>query len=468
MSEQMEQERTGKHRWFILAHCFNMDGRAASQTITDRLPYLMDRGVDIVVLSAPTGTKDKRFPHYQIISPAPSGIRFEMRFIIKNKFRNKAVQSILKAISALLCLPFYVAEKIFLQFDSQWSWFLSASMKGILILKQHHPTLLYSTAGPPSTHLTAYILHKISGIPWMAELHDPLILDDQKRRWHKYYYNRFVERVVCQNASVVVYFTNRALENANNRHPIRNRGIVVRPGANPPDFQDTVYQKTDKIHFGHFGSLDKTRNLAVLIQALYELTRQYPELRHRVALDVFGCALDSESRRALREYPLSDVLVEHGRLEYDPATGKTGRQRVMEAMRKTDVLVVIHGGDGSVCREYIPSKLYEYLLTGRPVLGLVEAGTELEDFLLANGHASVDRDDAGKVKESLRTTIETWNHDGLEDRQTKSPFTVEATVNTLIKAVSDRHPETGGHAQNHEIIGQALSFPAAAVRKRRD
>lgn len=443
----MTEMTTMNKRWFILAHCFNMDGRAASQTITDRLPFFMDKGVELVVLSAPTGRKDHRFPHYQILSPAPSGIRFEMRFIIKKISQNKSIQNILKAISGILCLPFYVVEKIFIQFDSQWSWFLSASVKGCMIINKHRPTLLYSSAGPPSTHLTAYILNRIYGIPWMAELHDPLILDDQKRRWHKYYFNRFVERVVCNHASVVVYFTNRALENANRRHPIRNWGIVVRPGANPPDFHDIPYQKTDKIHFGHFGSLDKQRNLAVMIQALHELIRQYPELSRRIALDVYGCQLDSESRKALREYPLEEVLIEHGRLEYDPETGKTGRQRVMEAMRRTDVLVVLHGGEGSVCHEYIPSKLYEYLLTGRPILGLVEVGTELEEFLLANKHLSVDRNDVSQVKKAIQSFIDTWNSSGLEDRQAVSLFTVEATVNTLIGAVSDIHAATGSPAR---------------------
>lgn len=441
-----EKKAFMKNRWFILAHCFNMDGRAASHTITDKIPYFIEKGIDLVVLSAPTGTKDRRFPHYQIISPAPSGIWFEMRHIIKNKFRNQTVQRILKAIFTALCLPFYVAEKVFFQFDSQWSWFLSASMKGSLIIKKHRPNLLYSSAGPPSTHLTAYILNKIYGIPWMAELYDPLIIDDPEQRWHKYYFNRFVERVVCHNASIVVYFTNRALENANKRHPIHNRGIVVRPGANPPNFHDVPYHKTDKIHFGHFGSLDKTRNLAVLIQALYELINQYPELKNRITLDVFGCELDVESRRALREYPLSDALVEHGRLEYDQATGKTGRQRVMEAMKQTDVLVVIHGGEGSVCQEYIPSKLYEYLLTARPILGLVEVGTELEDFLLANGHVSVAKDNVSTVEGAVKTFIDTWNSGGLKDNQTKSPFTVEATANALMEAVSDISRATGSHA----------------------
>ena len=426
-----------RNRWFILAHCFNMDGRAASQTITDRLPYFMNRGVKFVVLSAPTGLKDTQLPHYQVISPAPSGIRYEMRFIIKNKVKNKLAQKILKAISAVLCAPFYFVEKVFLQFDSQWSWFLSASLKGSQLIKRYRPALLYSTAGPPTTHLTAYILHKIYGLPWMAELHDPLILDDQRPRWHKYYFNRFVERVICNNASIVVYFTNRALENANRRHPIKNKAIVVRPGADPPDFHDIHYTKTDKIHFGHFGSLDKTRNLEVFIRALYELIRQRPNLKSRIILDVYGCELDGVSRKALNKYPLGKILVEHGRLEYDPKTGKSGRQQVMEAMKNIDVLVVLHGGEGSVCYEYIPSKLYEYLLTGRPVLGLVETDTELEGFLIENNHTSVDKDDVSEVKKAIESYVYKWDTEGLNDNQVASPFTIEATVDKLLSAVSE-------------------------------
>ena len=91
----MGEKSLEKNLWFILAQSFNVDGGAASQTITDRLAYFKNRGVDFVVLSAPTGIKDTQFPHYQIISPAPSGIRFEMRFIIKHKVRNKTAQNIL-------------------------------------------------------------------------------------------------------------------------------------------------------------------------------------------------------------------------------------------------------------------------------------------------------------------------------------------------------------------------------------
>ena len=38
-----------RQRWLILSHAFNMDGRAASQTITDKLPHLRRAGIEVVV-----------------------------------------------------------------------------------------------------------------------------------------------------------------------------------------------------------------------------------------------------------------------------------------------------------------------------------------------------------------------------------------------------------------------------------
>jgi hypothetical protein len=124
-------------------------------------------------------------------------------------------------------------------------------------------------------------------------------------------------------------------------------------------------------------------------------------------------------------------------LEYDPKTGKSGRQIVMEAMKMTDVLILLHGTEGNTCYEYVPSKLFEYLLTGRPILGLITSETELEEFLIETRHTYVDKNDVSKVKDAIKAYIDQWSTTELPDRKVDSPFTVEATVNTLIAVVSD-------------------------------
>jgi hypothetical protein len=114
-------------------------------------------------------------------------------------------------------------------------------------------------------------------------------------------------------------------------------------------------------------------------------------------------------------------------------------------MRLTDVLVILHGHEGSMCYEYIPSKLYEYLLTGRPILGLITSGTELEGFLIENGHTSVDKDDVVKVREAIQAYVHKWSTEGLDDTHAECPFTVDATVSKLIAAVADID---GGNRRN--------------------
>ena len=420
--------------WLILAHCFNMDGRAASQTITDRIPSLMAKGVVPVVLSAPTGVKDNRFPHFQVFSPAPSGILFELRHIIKKSFRHSVVGKFLKAVLTIVCLPFYIVEKIFIHLDSQWSWFISASAKGYSLFKKYQPELIYSTAGPPSTHVAGFILHKLSRIPWLAEMHDPLIYDNEHPKWQNYWFKKWLETRICNSADAIIYFTESALKSAKGRNQIRGRAYVLRPGALPPDFSEVSYEKQDKIHFGHFGSLAEGRNLSVFIRALHELLNEKPSWRDKICLDVYGAELDSASRATLTVCPLNEVLCEHGRLEYDSLTGKSGRQQVLEAMRRCDALLLIHGTD-TICEQYIPSKVYEYLLTSRPILGCAMRNSELGDILTQNGHTLVNGNDVDEVKAAIMEFATRWESDGLPDRAKGSPFKVEAVVNKLLDIV---------------------------------
>jgi hypothetical protein len=424
-------EKTGRERWFILAHCFNMDGRAASHTITDRMPYLMENGILPVVLSAPTGVKDRRFPHFRVLSPAPSGILFEMRQIIKRIFPEPIVEKSLKALLTLLCLPFLIIEKIFFHLDSQWSWFISAVPRGFYIIKRQKPTLIYSAAGPPSTHIAGHFLKKLLGIPWLAELYDPLIFDTDSKKSQRFKFKRFVERIIFKHADAVIYFTNKALDSAARRNGQRKNLNMIRPGAPPEDFSSIEYKKKEKIHFGHFGVLGDGRDLSEVIRALHELIGENPSWQNKITLDIYGAALDPASRKSTVEYPIGSVLDEHGRLEYDPVTGKSGRRQVLEAMRKCDVLLVIHGTD-TVCEEYVPSKVYEYLLTSRPVFGLGLPGSELDDLLTQNGHVFSDINDFQKVKRCIADFVKKWEKKDLTDIPSTAPITVEAYVKKLM------------------------------------
>ena len=439
------QQVTGKgtgNRWLILAYLFNIDGKAASQTITDRIPLLLEEGVRPIVLSGPTGEKDTRFTHRRVFSCMPSGLQYELRFLLKKSDLPSWFRELLKALVTVVFLPLYLVERVVVHLDTHWSWGISGAAVGCLYVFRSPPDLIYSTAGPSSTHFAAYLLHKLSGIPWIAEVHDPLVYDIEKRKWHqRYLFNNWLEKKICSHAVAVIYFTRHALESADRRHPIHGQKVVLRPGADPPPTPGVEYCRREKIHFGHFGSLATTRNLSRLIEAFYLLFKEDPYLRQQVVLDIYGSGLDDISRKTLAGFPLEQALREHGRLEYDERSGKSGRRQVLEAMKRCDVLVILHGS-GLICEEYVPSKVYEYLLTGRPVLALTAETSELGRIVLACGHRVVDPDDASAIKDTLGQYIREWQETGLPGAGQDSPYTIKNTVSRLLaiarKTVSDQ------------------------------
>lgn len=101
-------------RWLILSHAFNMDGRAASQTITDKIPFLLKKNIDPIIVSACTGKKDSLFPHYQIFPLGGAGLKFDLRHYLKGRLNKGIRYKILITLLSLTLTPFILVEKILL------------------------------------------------------------------------------------------------------------------------------------------------------------------------------------------------------------------------------------------------------------------------------------------------------------------------------------------------------------------
>lgn len=439
MSEHIQADGC-RGKWLILSHAFNMDGRAASQTITDKIPFLMQMGITPIVVSAQTGTLDRVVEHHQVPAIAPSGLKFDMRHILKKHLRNPLAFKVVKGVLSLALLPFYLLERAVIHLESQWSWFVMAYFKGATLIEQHRLTLIYSTGGANSAHFAGYLLARRYRIPWIAELHDPMIHGEWRNSRMRYRWAAYLEQKICQCASAAWWFTNMALTRAKERNPeLGSRGKMIIPGVGAPDFQGTTYCKREKLHFTHCGSLAETRNFAVFFEAMHMALEKHPQYRDKVQIDVYSSHLDPVSRAALDRFPLPGIVKEYGRLETDPATGKSGRQQVLEEMRKSDVLLLLHGSD-PFCEEYIPSKLFEYLWAKRPVLGMIWRNPQLEQILTERGYAAVNALDVEGVMTTLLEIFVRWEADKLPDNEHSNPFTVEDSVKSIIALADSLMP----------------------------
>ncbi len=99
-------------RWLVLSHAFNMDGRAASQTITDKLPHLERAGIEVLVLSGVSGRKDQHYEHYQLWPMGPAGMKFELRHVLRKHLGNGMLYRLVMLAASLILVPFMFLEKL--------------------------------------------------------------------------------------------------------------------------------------------------------------------------------------------------------------------------------------------------------------------------------------------------------------------------------------------------------------------
>ena len=451
-----------------------MDGRAASQTITDKIPYFLEAGIQLTVFSSITGIKDTRFPHHQFLAWGPAAFRFDFRHWVANQYGRGLLYKFVTTSVSILLAPFIALEKTLLGFSSQWSWAMPAYLHGKQLIQNKQVDLVYSTAGAWSAQLAALWLKKSTNVFWMAEIHDPLVIrnspddlgfatpsnrDARFRKW--------LEAQICKHADVAWWFTDGAVHYAKLRNPNLNepgnaKGVMVIPGAEPPGAAGDVNRATKQAeprrekrqeqkrleerakemrphHYGshlvisHFGSLAKNRSISTILNRLPFLFTNYPEARNAIQVHVYGAKVDSLTEVAISQHGFADLVIEHGRIEKDPVTGKSGRERIAGRMQGSDVLLLLHGDD-EWCAEYIPSKMYEYFWMGRPIWAIIHRNPQM-NALLAERNAYISAaDDAASIDGALKQIWIDWQQKNLMQLAWK-PIGVDQAAKQILSSV---------------------------------
>jgi|GEM_PF-540427 len=381
-----------KRYWLILSYRVNVTGSACSQHIDDRLPLLEQAGITPLLLSGPIGGRFKGRRHYQTWSIAPSGIRFELRHFLRRHLPRQW-QFNLAEVLLFPLLPFYLLEKMLINLESEWSWCVGATVRGFFLQQRYRPEVLYSTGGSASAHLAALMLHKNPSVKWIAETQDPLVHGDWPRSQKVLRLYRWLEQRISSRCDTFVFLTSQAMENARQRAGCRFPGVVIYPGATMRR-SGKAFIKDEVCRFAHFGSLAGSRNLEVFLEALHQLLLSHPEEGRKVRLDIYG-SFDTASKQSMYKLQLNTLVAYHGLVD---------RQKAFLAMEAAGCLLLIQN-ISDFSSETIPSKAYEYFLSGRPILGLVHQNEELVSMLEAQSHFVAPADDPGALKEVLRKIL---------------------------------------------------------------
>lgn len=259
------------------------------------------------------------------------------------------------------------------------------------------------TSGPPhSLHLIGLQLKKKLNIRWIADFRDPwttigyhkeLKLSVSVQEKHK-----ALEKEVLQIADVILVTskTTKLEFEAITAKPIE----VLTNGFDVEKVQKLPLD--EKFTLAHIGSFLSERNPRILWKCLKELIKDVPGFKKNFELKFIG-AVSQEVLDAVKEFKLHHYLNNIGYLSHKEA---------VQQQRCSQILLLIEI-DSEETKSIIPGKLFEYMVSERPIIGL---GPEESDFAEIIQSTNTGVFITYFEKEKLKETLLKYYQDYLEGK----------------------------------------------------
>ena len=364
-----------------------------SEKMASRVKYLHQYGWSTVVL---TPLPWKHLVDETLLSKMPTGLvvyrtGYFLRRLFPNLRRELAVhnESVDKWLDLLRVFRGFVR------------WIPYAVLGGWRLIGRYQIDVIYSMNNPVTNHLIAYILHKLTGKPWVAEFRDP---------WVKYLYStrgpdsldRVLERIVVRNATKVVWYSTLEMEDDyfNSTYPDQpSRKFLQIPyfGYEEGEFkqirQMMVYDSSaGPMRIAYVGVFYKggrspehfLRGLAGFVRA-----RQLSGTQLQVT---FAGSWGEEYSQLVSDWGLQDIV------KY---IGFVPRSQCLELYARSHILLLLGARD---LRRNFPSKFWDYLGARRVILALVPPDSKLGQCIVReNLGIVVPPTDVEAIREGLAT-----------------------------------------------------------------
>ncbi|MEW6318673.1 MAG: glycosyltransferase, partial [Pseudomonadota bacterium] len=267
--------------------------------------------------------------------------------------------------------------------DRWISWWGHGVLAGLKLIRRHKPSVLWSTFPIATAHLIALTLHRLTGLPWIADFRDPMLQPAHPASQRQRRIYGWLEKQTLQRCRFAVFTTENAMHAYRARFPEidPSRFHVIENGYDEDDFAaatngivPVANARTTLLHSGIL--YDAGRNPEQFLAALAQLKAAGAiDGSLRVVLRAPGDIPGTIGK--VRRHGLEDIVEVLPPVPYRDA---------LHEMLSADGLLIFQG---TPYNNQIPAKIYEYFRSRKPILGLVDAAGETAGVLRRAGFTTM-------------------------------------------------------------------------------
>lgn len=291
----------------------------------------------------------------------------------------------------LTVLHYHLLPEIFL------FWLLSAVPAGRRWMKEHGQAIIYSRATKHVSNVAAGFIKRATGMPWVAHISDPWVYTHLNgfQRW----FAEQLERRVFQDADAIVIVSQKLADYILRLYPwARHKVHIIPHGFASVEASQALLGREGgrpmvMLHAGAF--LPGYREPHRLFEAL-------ALLNGRIGIQGrFKAVFVGEDTAHYQE--LADSLGINDVVELLPSMPY---QKCQQMISESDLLLVLDAPKTEGI--FLPTKLIEYLAHQKPVLGLTEPGSTVNEVLKECDLAFADQNNSGEIAQVIEKLILLW------------------------------------------------------------
>lgn len=277
-----------------------------------------------------------------------------------------------------------------LALPDRWaSWWLGGLLSGLLAVRRYRPDIIWSTYPIATAHLIGLTLHRLSGIPWIADFRDSMTEDNYPRDRATWKVYRWIEKETIERSSMAVFTARSARDMYLDRYPhlTAERCLVIPNGYDEEDFRKlTVPSGTATCNFPadrplrllHAGLVyPEERDPRAFFAAAHRLKKQGLLNGEDLIIDLRAPGSEELYTSMIRTLGIEDMVRLLPALPYWEA---------LQDYTKADALLLLQAAS---CNHQIPAKVYEYLRMGKPILALTSHAGDTAGLLRETGGATI-------------------------------------------------------------------------------